>query len=242
MSWLVHLDVEPDEVEVVSSRLWSLGTTGIAELPDNKIVAGFDSQTEADQAVSAFGRGQVSVYDPSTIPSGQPSEVSFGNQTILLPNTDAFGHGAHATTALVLDAVHRHAKPGMRVLDMGCGTGVLAIAASLAGAHAVAVDNEPAALNATGLNAAANGIDLDVASSLEASAGPFDLVVANMLLADLRGVADQLLGAVSETGVIATTGFLTDQVEEVVALFAPLTVRHRESTGDWVLLELDQLA
>lgn len=239
MSWLVHLEVPQDDVEIVSSRLWSLGTTGIAELGANRMVAGFESQAEAKGAVSELGHGLVVAYDPSTIPSGEPTSVVFGSSTIALPNTDAFGHGAHPTTALALGAVLRLTKDGMTVLDMGCGTGVLAIGASLAGANALAIDNDPAAIQAVQVNAKANAVDLDVGLSLDGPAATeFDLILANMLLADLRGVAAELVSFVASGGVIAATGFLEDQVDQVVDLFEPLVVRNRRSSGDWVLLEL----
>ena len=57
MSWLLHLDVEPAEAEVMSSRLWDLGTIGLAELPEAKMVAGFENEAEAVAACVALGQG-----------------------------------------------------------------------------------------------------------------------------------------------------------------------------------------
>lgn len=238
MSWLLHLLVDTDDVELVSSRLWSLGTSGIAELGDNKVVAGFETEEQATIAASDLGQGRVVLFDPASIPACEPAEVSFGSATIALPDTNAFGHGAHATTALALDAIQRLTQAGMRVLDMGCGTGVLAIAARTKGADVVAVDNDPAAITASLGNARSNGVQFDVLTSLDTVAAPFDLVVANMLLADLRVVAGQLIAAVSNGGIIATTGFLEHQADDVAQLFKPKTVRGKSTNGDWVLLEL----
>ena len=118
---------------------------------------------------------------------------------------------------------------------MGCGTGVLAIAATLLGGESTAVDNDPAARSATNTNALFNGVALEVRETVPL--GQFDLVVANMLLADLRGVADSITRSVKPGGKLATTGFLHEQVPEVVVLFDDLIESHRFTLGEWTLVE-----
>lgn len=238
MSWLVHLEVEVSELDITSSRLWNLGTTGIAELEGNNVVAGFETEAEAQRAVADLGQGHVTKFDPLTVPDGEPSEVDFGSRVINLVNTNAFGHGSHPTTSLALQAIDRLVDPEMRVLDMGCGTGVLGIGACFAGAEVTAIDNDPAAIEITRTNALANDVSLDLCTTLSEHHGAFDFIVANMLLADLRPVASQLVDALTDGGTIATTGFLENQIDQVVELFQPLTVRDKRSAGEWVLLEL----
>lgn len=75
MSWLLHLDVEPSELELVSSHLWSLGTSGIAELSDTHVVAGFETESLATRAQAVLGSGTISRYDPTAVPDPQPATV-----------------------------------------------------------------------------------------------------------------------------------------------------------------------
>lgn len=228
--------MERTEVELTSSILWDLGTTGLAELPGSRIVAGFETRQQAENAARSLGRGTVSAYDPTVVPVPEPSSVAFEDLTIELPDTRAFGHGAHPTTRLALAAVNRLVRPETSVLDVGCGTGVLAIAAALMGADVAAVDNDSAALAATATNATANQVELQIGAGV--AGGSFDIVVANMLLADLRGVADLIASSVVSGGTFATTGFLRDQIESVKQLFPGFQVTHTEHNGDWVLLQL----
>lgn len=235
MGWLLHIEIDSAEVEVTSSRLWDLGTTGVAELPEATLVAGFETEGEAVAARSALGQGIVSAYDPGVVTAPEPSCVTRGDHTVELQDNGAFGHGAHPTTQLALDAVARSVVSGTTVLDMGCGTGVLAIAAALFGGATVAVDNDPAALAATRTNSLANSVRLEVADTIPA--GQFDFVVANMLLADLRGVAQGIADSVKPGGKLATTGFLHEQYAEVRLLFGGLTEQVRFTLGEWTLVE-----
>ncbi len=236
MSWLLHLDCETRSVDLLSSQLWDLGTTGIAELGNGVVVAGFDTQVEANQARLVLGHGTVSEYDPAIVPTPAPTKVSFGKSTIELVETSVFGHGAHETTRLALDALEQIALDGLIVLDFGCGTGVLAIAASLGGAAVTAVDNDPAAVQATVVNAATNKSDIAVAGEVPDQV--FDVVVANMLLADLQTIAGSIRSSLAYGGTLITTGFLRDQGDQVLDLFPDLTLARSASKGEWTLLEL----
>jgi ribosomal protein L11 methyltransferase len=137
----------------------------------------------------------------------------------------AFGHGAHPSTRLVLASLDGLVTGGERVLDVGCGSGVLAIAALALGAgRAVAVDVDPAALAATRDNAARNGVADRVvvvgpAGRVARATGRFDLVLANMLLADLVAVAPEVAERLAPGGALAVSGVLAGQRRGLVAAY-----------------------
>jgi ribosomal protein L11 methyltransferase len=137
----------------------------------------------------------------------------------------AFGHGGHPSTRLVLAAVDELVTGGERVLDVGCGSGVLAIAALALGAgRAVAVDVDPAAVAATRDNAARNGVADRVrvhgpAGGLVRGTDRFDLVLANMLLPDLVAVAPDVAGLLAPGGAVAVSGVLAGQRRDLVAAY-----------------------
>jgi ribosomal protein L11 methyltransferase len=136
----------------------------------------------------------------------------------------AFGSGAHASTRLALAALDRLVCGGERVLDAGCGSGVLGIAAlALGAAEAVGVDHDPAAIAAARANAIRNRagdrftLSDGPVDAVAASDGPFDLVVANLLLPDLLALAPALAAALAVDGSLVVSGVLVDQRRPVVA-------------------------
>jgi ribosomal protein L11 methyltransferase len=140
----------------------------------------------------------------------------------------AFGSGTHPTTALCLqwlDTLAREgALRGTRVLDFGCGSGILALAAlKLGAAHAVGVDNDPQAITATLDNAQRNGVDdrLEVHLPADEPAAAYPVVVANILATALIALADTLTARVAPGGVLAMSGILAGQEDEVMARYAP---------------------
>lgn len=134
----------------------------------------------------------------------------------------AFGTGTHPTTALCLEGLAADPPRGERVIDYGCGSGVLAIAALLLGAErAIAVDNDPQALRATRENAERNGVAdrLEVAAAGGALA-PADRLLANILAGVLIELAPQLTAAVRPGGRLALSGVLAEQADRVRAAYA----------------------
>lgn len=137
----------------------------------------------------------------------------------------AFGTGTHQTTALCLQWLDSADLNGKTVLDYGCGSGVLGVAALLLGAQSVlAVDNDPQALVATRDNARRNGCDdrLRVRlPDLDAVTEPVDLVLANILAGPLIQLAPLLTGALKPGGFVVLAGLLREQEAAVMAAYAP---------------------
>ena len=163
-------------------------------------------------------------------------------QVIRLDPGLAFGTGTHPTTRMCLRWLARRPEGAAlgRVLDYGCGSGILAIGAALLGAGAVdAVDIDPAAVQATRDNAVRNGVSGAVlAAGLPAAAhGDYDLVLANILATPLKLLAPLLCGHVGRGGWLVLAGILERQAEELTAAYAPwlaLAVADREE--GWILM------
>jgi ribosomal protein L11 methyltransferase len=136
----------------------------------------------------------------------------------------AFGTGTHPTTALCLEWLDQAALEGTAVIDYGCGSGVLAIAALKLGAqHAVAVDIDPQAVTATIDNAGRNGvadrIDVGTVSSMQLA--PADIVLANILAGPLEALAESLASLVVSGGHVVLSGLLAEQAERVASRYRP---------------------
>jgi len=135
----------------------------------------------------------------------------------------AFGTGHHATTALCLEWLDGAALAGKTVLDFGCGSGILALAAlKLGAARAIAVDHDPQALTATHDNAAANGVAerLEIYAPEELPALGADVVLANILAGPLIELAPRLTALLRPAGEVVLSGVLADQVDGVRAAYA----------------------
>ncbi len=139
----------------------------------------------------------------------------------------AFGSGTHPTTALCLqwldELATQGALDGATVLDFGCGSGILALAAlKLGAAQAIGVDNDPQALTATADNAQRNGVDdrMQVFLPQDEPVAVYPVVVANILASALVELADTLTARVAPGGRLAMSGILAGQEDEVIARYA----------------------
>jgi ribosomal protein L11 methyltransferase len=153
----------------------------------------------------------------------------------------AFGTGTHPTTRMCLRWIARQAATRRdhwnRVLDYGCGSGILAIGAALFGARGIdAVDIDPAAVTATRDNAAANGVTLS-AGLPEAASGIYPLVLANILATPLKLLAPLLAGHVAPGGDLVLAGILERQADELRAAYAPwLALSVADRDDGWILM------
>jgi ribosomal protein L11 methyltransferase len=150
----------------------------------------------------------------------------------------AFGTGSHPTTWQCLHWLGCRLERGASVLDYGCGSGVLAIAARKLGAgRAVAVDIDPVALETARANADANGVSVEIAPPDRIPAGTYDVVLANILANPLRMLAPLLAGLVRPGGCIVLAGILPAQADDVARAYRPWIELHRASERDgWVCL------
>lgn len=157
---------------------------------------------------------------------------------VVLDPGSAFGTGSHPTTRLCLRWLEAHVRAGDIVIDYGCGSGILGIAAmKLGAARAVAVDIDPLALEAARYNSRVNGVALEVVDAHDAIGAAAHATVANILANPLRVLAPVLAGHTRPGGWIALSGILEVQAADVIAAYAPhagLRVEARD--GDWVLL------
>lgn len=178
------------------------------------------------------------------VPSWHAMPQAPGAVVVHLDPGAAFGTGTHPTTRMVLRWIEgtlpaAAVGEGPRVLDYGCGSGILAIAAArLAGARADALDLDPLALEAARANAERNGVALGVFGADALPAGTYDVVLANILARPLVVLAPAITTRLRPGGRLALSGVLATQAEEVIAAYAPevgLSVGAREE--DWVLLE-----
>ena len=150
----------------------------------------------------------------------------------------AFGTGSHPSTRLVLDFVARELRGGARVLDYGCGSGILAIAAAKLGAGQVdAVDVDPQAVEVTRANAERNGVAVRAALPEALPAGEYDLVLSNILAQPLIVLAPLLAARTARGGRLALAGLLAPQAAEVAGAYAAaLDLAVESRIDDWVLL------
>jgi ribosomal protein L11 methyltransferase len=157
---------------------------------------------------------------------------------IVLDPGAAFGTGSHPTTRLCLAWLETHVGKGDAVLDYGCGSGILAIAAMKLGAsRALAVDIDPLALQAARYNSQRNAVALEVVDAQRAFEGRAGVTVANILANPLRMLAPVLASHTRRGGMIALSGILEEQAADVVAAYVPwarLEIAARDS--GWVLL------
>ena len=189
----------------------------------------------------ALDVGRVRVR-PSWIDAPPPP----GSVEVVLDPGMAFGTGTHPTTSLCLAALSDllAARPGVTVLDVGTGSGLLAIAAHKLGARRVAAsDNDPVAVEVARENATRNGAALELTgAAVDEIAGTFDVVVANILANVLVELAPALAARVAPGGVLLLSGILGPQEEEVrrahvEAGLQPLGDGDRRD-GEWSLLAL----
>ncbi|HCX32300.1 MAG TPA: 50S ribosomal protein L11 methyltransferase [Rhodocyclaceae bacterium] len=158
---------------------------------------------------------------------------------IILDPGLAFGTGSHATTHLCLEWLLEHAPGASAVLDYGCGSGILAVAAARLGARRVlAVDIDDQALRAAAGNAARNEVSIELAHSSRPIEGEFDLVVANILARPLQLLAPLLCARLAPGGRLALSGVLEAQAGSLCEAYRPwLSLSVGATREGWVRLE-----
>jgi ribosomal protein L11 methyltransferase len=223
-------------VDITDRVARAMQEIGITETP------AIDIQEVAEQDWVRLTQSQ---FDPIRItdrlwivPSWHTAPNAHAINLVLDPGL-AFGTGSHPTTFLCLQWLAEQVHGGETVLDYGCGSGILAIAAAKLGAQAVlGVDIDGNALQSARDNASANQVELAVRHSKEPLDQQFDLVVANILTNPLCVLAPRLAGCIAHGGRIALSGVLASQAEQVIAAYAPFIALTVGATHEgWVRLE-----
>ena len=221
------------------------------EIPDLTIASvdvPDENWAERSQAsLRAVRVGNIVIAPPWDVPAGPHSRTRptmDDNLVIVIQPSMGFGTGHHATTRLCLAALQRLDLKGCSVIDVGTGSGVLAIAASLLGASEVIAfdDDADAIANAREnleLNAGAR-LTLAVADLRSAAAGSADLVVANLTGGLLIAATATLQGLAAPSGHLALSGLMRTEEADVLAAFSSWRVEHRAEEDEWVCLTLSR--
>lgn len=223
----------------VQEGLWHLGQIRPISDPSFRPVAEQDWAEAWKERLEVLPVGEHLVIRPSWL----DYEAKPGDVIVQLDPGMAFGTGLHPTTQLCLCALETFVQPGMEVLDLGTGSGILAIAAAKLGAKRVlALDSDQGAVRV----ASANVMDNNVADrvyvrrgSLTDASGSYDLVVVNILARVIVEMVEQGLSErLRPDGVLITAGIIVDKVPEVVASFerGNLELVDQRERGDWVSL------
>ena len=201
---------------------------------------------ELDPSVTEAWRAHVRASwverDLVVVPAWLPFESSPGTTVVRIEPGATFGLGDHPTTVLTNRGLRAALHPGARVLDVGCGSGVLAVTAVMLGAsEAIGIDVSPASPPVAAANAEANGVASQVHVSTTTLAdieGTFDVVVANLLAPALLGLADDLVRVVAPDGALVISGLLTARADHVVDALAPLRAVERRTKEGWTAITL----
>ena len=182
-------------------------------------------------------------------PSWETCDNLDGRIVLEIDPSSSFGTGTHNTTQLCICELERLVKPGDRLLDMGCGSGILSVAARLLGASDIgAADIDPNAVNIARENAEKNGFELttyvgDVTGDAaldEQIGGGYDIIVANIVADVIMGMQEILKRKLKDDGTLIVSGIIAPRADEVQEslLGAGFVLRNRQQSGAWVAMTL----
>ena len=232
-----------DRVELTADLDPAVVAEVLAALPDALVGEHVGTSVQTAEPYVVGGR---LVVRPSDVPVDVAAAgLDPGWSVLVVDPGQAFGSGTHPTTRGCLAELLRLSDEGrfdgVDVLDVGCGTGVLGLAALVLGARGlVAVDTDPAAVAATRANAQANELlgHTRTAASLDLVDGTFGLVLANLLAPVFDELGPRIATAVAPGGVLVASGVLEDQVGRVLAAAPDLVLDHRADVDGWAVLTL----
>jgi ribosomal protein L11 methyltransferase len=243
----LEIDCDPEDRDLLIAELWEQGSAGMVELSPQTVRSFFEDDVNRAVLLKLFpGARQREEVVRDWVQSSrellQPMEV--GRRFFLVPEWRddpapegrfritvnpgmAFGTGVHETTQMCMEALEDYLRPGMHVLDVGTGSGILAKAATLLGAGDVmACDTDPVAIEIAGAG---------FVGSVDAVAGgAMDLVMANISPEAITALAGDLLRVRKAGGVLLASGFEAHEVEQVRAALPG--VREVRQKGKWALI------
>jgi ribosomal protein L11 methyltransferase len=177
--------------------------------------------------------------------SWNQGEIPAGGFELIIEPKRAFGTGFHATTQLLVEFLEARVAGGETVLDIGTGSGVLAmVALKLGAARAIGVDNDPVAIECAKENAAINGfgdeLELKVASLVDPDSGGYDLIAANLDRKTILAHTENFGYHIASTGKLLLSGLQVGDEEDVAVAFLAVGGRvvSRRQNGEWIALEI----
>ncbi|MGA2197524.1 MAG: 50S ribosomal protein L11 methyltransferase [Bryobacteraceae bacterium] len=243
----LEIECDPDDRDLLVAELWEHGCAGIVELGVARVRAFFEDSVDAGELQLLFPGAPMRIEEErdwvqSARDLLQPMKV--GRRFFLVPEWRddpappgrfriavnpgmAFGTGVHETTRLAMEALEEFVKPGITVLDVGTGSGILAKAARLLGvARVYACDTDPVAVEIAG--------DGFVGSVNAVATASMDLVVANINPETIVRIAPDLVRVLRKGGLLLASGFELAEVEPVKAALPP--ARDVRQKGNWALI------
>jgi ribosomal protein L11 methyltransferase len=226
--------------DAAGASLLSLGYASMALDVDDE-----DWARRSQEALPPIQVGRFVVMTRAA--SGSFSADAAGRTPLIVEPSMGFGTGHHATTRLCLLALQSLPLHGVSVLDVGTGSGILAIAAAKMGAaRAIGIDNDPDAIASAeenlALNSGVSGVEFRVADLADLAAlrlEPADVLIANLTGAVLIRESRRLSDAATARGVLVLSGVLADEEPDVVRAFCGRRLVHRSEEGEWVCLTLE---
>ena len=254
----------PDPVELAAAALWAEGATAVEVREDREgatLLAGYPTAAAAEAVAGRLGPDYGAVAEAVTdngwqdawrawvqpvpvgdgllvVPAWRPVPVGTGRLVLEIDSGPCFGSGTHASTRLILGWLDRHPPVGADVLDVGTGSGILAVAAARLGARAVtAIDIDPAAVEITQANATRNGVASDVHASTapvaEVAGSGADVVLVNVTAGVHAAIGPDCTRAVRPGGSLAVAGLLPAQWDHVAHAYRGLVLAERLELDGW---------
>ncbi len=243
----LEIECDPTDRDLLIAELWDTGSAGIVELSPVRVRAFFEDSADRTHLLRLFPGASLRIEEQRDwvqsardllqpmeigarfflVPEWRDDPAPSGRFRIAVNPGMAFGTGVHETTRLCIEALEDYLKPGMVMLDVGTGSGILAKAAQLLGAGRVyACDTDPVAVEIAG-----SGFVGSVDAVASASA---NLVTANISPEAITAVASELLRVLRPGGVLLASGFELQEVDAVKAALG--AVREVRTKGNWALI------
>ena len=255
---------EPDFVDFIADFVANIGGDGLEFGNDHIIVRSENDLTYIQEAVNSLigtlggvieidykmeekeNQDWVNTYQNSVQPIEvgnfyiYPSwyEAKEGKINIKIDPTLAFGSGHHATTFTCLDAIGTNVTEGQRVLDVGCGSGILGLAASKLGAKVELCDTDPISVDSCEQNFALNSAEYEELweGSVNQAQGEYDVVIANIIVDVLKFIGNDLKRATKKGGILILSGILDKKESQVTEVYADLELLERKQKDEWITL------